>query len=179
MRNAILKATAKVILKHGVEGTSMRLVCGELGITAPTLYHYFKDKDHLLDEVTALAFDKHLEMTLKISKTKDPLSNLKNLWDFYIQFAMNETDLYLCIVYSHTKGRNHPSGIKCFEITRNYFKELASHRKLKHSPVHCAQAYYSAAQGAALLLISQHKNPDLMIGTHHLRDLILNGSVLN
>lgn len=176
-RENILRTTAAIISKNGFEGASIRNVCEAAGITAPTLYHYFTDKNGLMDEVTSLAFNKHLELTLKVSSSHDYFQDLKALWDFYIDFAMSETELYLCIVYAHAQGRIHPSGFKCFEITVNLFEKMAQQKKLRCSASKSAQVYYSAAQGAALLLISQKKDRKLLPGTVILREIVLDGLV--
>lgn len=178
MREKILKATAAIISKDGFEAASMRAVCKQVGITAPTLYHYFENKDVLLEEVTSLAFNKHLEQTLKLAKSYNPLKDLKSLWDFYIDFALTETELYHCIVYAHVQGRIHPSGYKCFEIMLGHFNQIKMDGHLIHSPRKSAQIYYSAAQGAAMLMISQKKDPELIPGTKLLRDISLTGLIL-
>ena len=177
MRENILRLTAGIISKEGFEAASMRAVCKAAGVTAPTLYHYFADKNDLLDEVTSLAFNKHLELTLKLSRTQDTLKDLKSIWDFYIDFALNESELYLCIVYAHAQGRIHPSGVKCFEITTDLFKAAKEQGKLIYHPKKAAQVYYSAAQGAALLMLSQNKNKELLSGSNLLRDITLNGLI--
>ncbi len=177
MRENILKVTAGIISKEGYQAASMRAVCKAAGVTAPTLYHYFADKNDLLDEVTSLAFNRHLELTLKLSRTHDFIKDLKSVWDFYIDFALNETELYLCIVYVHAQGRIHPSGIKCFEITTELFNAAKEKGKLKYPPKKAAQVYYSAAQGSALLMLSQRKNQKLLSGSNLLRDITLSGLI--
>ena len=46
-----------------------------------------------------------------------------------------------------------------------------------YHPKKAAQVYYSAAQGAALLMLSQNKNKELLSGSNLLRDITLNGLI--
>jgi AcrR family transcriptional regulator len=43
-REVILQAAARLILKHGLRGTSMEAIARAAGIAKPTLYAYFPDK---------------------------------------------------------------------------------------------------------------------------------------
>ena len=56
MRENILRLTAGIISKEGFEAASMRAVCKAAGVTAPTLYHYFADKD----EIVTMVADFHM-----------------------------------------------------------------------------------------------------------------------
>ena len=48
-RRAILDATEALLVEDGVEAFSMRALAERCGYTAPTIYHYFGDKDGLID----------------------------------------------------------------------------------------------------------------------------------
>jgi AcrR family transcriptional regulator len=43
-REAILRVTGELLLKHGLRGTSMEAIARSAGIAKPTLYAYFPDK---------------------------------------------------------------------------------------------------------------------------------------
>lgn len=50
-RQAILKATLRLISEHGFHGTAMSKVAREAGVSAGIIYHYFKNKDELIVEL--------------------------------------------------------------------------------------------------------------------------------
>ena len=61
-RRTILEATAELVAESGFAGFSMRTLVDRCGYSAPTIYHYFGDKDGLLaalleDGMRALAVE--------------------------------------------------------------------------------------------------------------------------
>ncbi len=50
-RQLILDATSKLILQHGLHGTSMSKIVKASGVPMGTIYRYFKDKDSLIAEL--------------------------------------------------------------------------------------------------------------------------------
>ncbi|KGY07429.1 MULTISPECIES: TetR/AcrR family transcriptional regulator [Vibrio] len=50
-REQILHAAEKLIAVSGFQGLSMQKLANEAGVAAGTIYRYFSDKEHLLDEV--------------------------------------------------------------------------------------------------------------------------------
>jgi AcrR family transcriptional regulator len=72
---AILKAAMKVISERGLPDTRMADIAAEIGVSAPSLLHYFSTKDELLAQ--ALAFADHLlfervqvELTKEVSSVR-------------------------------------------------------------------------------------------------------------
>jgi TetR/AcrR family transcriptional regulator, tetracycline repressor protein len=50
-RRAASLAALQLIDVHGLDGLSLQAVARELGVSAPSLYHHFKDKEEILTEV--------------------------------------------------------------------------------------------------------------------------------
>jgi AcrR family transcriptional regulator len=50
-RRAILDATEALLVEDGFDAFSMRRLAERCGYTAPTIYHYFGDKQRLIDEL--------------------------------------------------------------------------------------------------------------------------------
>lgn len=55
-RESAAAAALEVIDELGVAGCSLDRVAKKLNVRSPSLYHYFKDKDELLEEVVRLLF---------------------------------------------------------------------------------------------------------------------------
>lgn len=64
-REAIVRATIKLISEYGFHGAPVALVAKEAGVGAGTIYRYFKDKDHLVGEIFR-GIDEELKKTLLI-----------------------------------------------------------------------------------------------------------------
>ncbi|KGK15495.1 helix-turn-helix domain-containing protein, partial [Vibrio navarrensis] len=50
-RQQILSAAEKLVAEFGFQGLSMSKLAKEAGVAAGTIYRYFTDKEHLLDEL--------------------------------------------------------------------------------------------------------------------------------
>ncbi|NLV77769.1 MAG: TetR/AcrR family transcriptional regulator [Rhodococcus sp.] len=50
-RQSIKDTTLRLIDDHGFAAVSMRMIAGELGVRAPSLYSHYANKDELLDDI--------------------------------------------------------------------------------------------------------------------------------
>lgn len=176
MREEIIRATAKIISTDGLESASTRAICDAVGITAPTLYYYFKRKPDLIDEVTKFAIEIHRKNKRK-ALTSDPIRNLQVYWDVYMHFYSSEPELHRAMILSISQGRMTEAGLSCFSDLVGEFKKLEARGDLKHSALQCAQMYLGAAQGISMILMSlppQKLQPSLSAST---RDVVLSGLI--
>jgi AcrR family transcriptional regulator len=88
LKTKISDAAQDLFLKDGIDGVSMRKVAEKVGVTAPAIYRYFRDKDELLAEIIACGL-RMLEDYLKPAlEADDPLDRLHRLIDNYLNFAL-------------------------------------------------------------------------------------------
>jgi len=71
-RRAILDAAEGLVVEVGYEGFSMRRLARRCGYTAPTLYHYFGDKQQLLDAMLDARLRPVLERLRRVRRRADP-----------------------------------------------------------------------------------------------------------
>ena len=171
MREEIIMVTAQLISEGGPQAASTRAICKALGISAPTLYHYFADKADLLAAVTDLAFMRHYQFTSAVSGD-DPVQILRDTWDRYIEFVRCEPSLYQVMVQSLAQRQTPKEGLHCFDSLVQRFKQLEKNGLLRDSPKRSAQVYLASALGISLLLFSQTQ-PGLPITMISLREGIL------
>ena len=48
-RERILSAAEDLLYRNGMVGTTMDMLCAELGVTKPYVYYYFKDKQEIVE----------------------------------------------------------------------------------------------------------------------------------
>jgi AcrR family transcriptional regulator len=73
---------------------STREVCEASGITAPTLYHHFGDKDGLLQAVVTDGFERYLARKRAIGTTGDVVADFRRGWDMHVEFGVANPALY-------------------------------------------------------------------------------------
>ena len=70
VKQRIIEKARDLLFTKNEEEITMNLIAGELGITAPTLYHYFKGKDELLHAANLLIMEEisaHLAIKFPLS----------------------------------------------------------------------------------------------------------------
>ena len=93
----ILAAAAELLAESGSEdGVSIRAVADRVGVTPPSIYIHFADKDALLDAVCVDAFtDMHESMAAAgAGADADPLAALSAQGRAYIAFARSRPEHY-------------------------------------------------------------------------------------
>lgn len=59
-REEVLETALTLVSEHGIAGASLRKLAAELGMSQPSLYHYFPSKDALVGAVVEYCADKML-----------------------------------------------------------------------------------------------------------------------
>lgn len=96
LREEILDATTDLLLETGhAKAVSIRSVAQRVGVTPPSIYLHFVDKDALLDTVCARYFER-LDVVMH-QVVKDQPSNIDRLRTqgvAYVRFALQTPELY-------------------------------------------------------------------------------------
>jgi len=96
LREEILDAATDLLLETGhAKEVSIRSVAQRVGITPPSIYLHFADKDALLDAVCARYFEKlDAEMQLVATQHTAPIEVLRAQGLAYVRFAVKTPELY-------------------------------------------------------------------------------------
>jgi AcrR family transcriptional regulator len=91
----LIRATAmKMFLEDGYAKTSIRSIAEAIEYSPGTIYLYFKDKDELLYEVQAEAYGRLFDVFKQEATSTDPLEKLRQVGRAYINFGLNNPELY-------------------------------------------------------------------------------------
>lgn len=158
MKEKILRVAAKIIAQKGIKAASTRAICVEAEITAPTLYYYFRNKNELLNAVTSWAFDKHTKHVIEKTKQPSAKQKLNELWNSYIDFALQEQELFTTMILAITNGNIPSVAAECFVQLQSTFQELGEQGKLKCDYKTSTHAFLATAHGLASLYLSSKKS---------------------
>ena len=96
LRDEILDATTDLLLETGHEkSVSIRSVAQRVGVTPPSIYLHFSDKDTLLDAVCARYFERLDEVMQAV--VEDQPTTIDRLWAqgmAYVRFGLQTPELY-------------------------------------------------------------------------------------
>ena len=73
-RQKILDAARRMLVQHGYQGTTMRAIAAKIGYTPTAIYHYFKDKDALVAELSALDYRAFSQALQRTGTAGDPVT---------------------------------------------------------------------------------------------------------
>jgi AcrR family transcriptional regulator len=96
-KELILETAAQLFYKHGYKASGVDFVAKTVGITKATLYHYFANKDALIEETLNYLSTLHKKgyESVWAKKGLTPVQKLTILFDEAADF-LNEEDCYSC-----------------------------------------------------------------------------------
>lgn len=129
-RYAILDTALRLFSTYGYENTGVQRIVEESGVTKPVLYHYFKSKEGLLEEIFRTNLSVFLEDITKAAKYNyDVRSTLERVVETYFSYARSNTEFYKFFLLSAYAAKESELG-KCvlpfqqalFGIIHNIFQ---------------------------------------------------------
>jgi AcrR family transcriptional regulator len=104
-RRTILDATESLLVEAGGDAFSIRELTRRCGYSAPTIYHYFGDKDGLIDALLEDRFARLLEALAGVARSADPARNLRRMYLAFMAFGHANPTFYRLISTISRKGR--------------------------------------------------------------------------
>jgi AcrR family transcriptional regulator len=87
-RQSILAEATRLLRQSGAEALTMRRVAARSGCSAPTLYHYFRDRAALLDALLEEAFRELGAELDRLRPQRDPLAALRAQCRLIVRFCL-------------------------------------------------------------------------------------------
>lgn len=100
LREEILVATEQLLLSTGdIDAVSVRAIAEAVGVSPPSLYLHFADKDALILAVCQRQFDRlDIETTAAIAGVDDPLVRLRRRGRAYVDFGIAHPEHYRILI---------------------------------------------------------------------------------
>lgn len=93
-RRAILDAAEQLLVEGGLEAFSMRRLAERCGCTAPTLYHYFRDKPGLIHELLEERMQRLVAQLRRVPPSEDPRTQVHALCLSFARFGLRNPSHY-------------------------------------------------------------------------------------
>lgn len=99
IRRKILDAARKIIAKEGLEGLSIRKITNAMDYSPAIIYHYFKDKNEIIETIMAEGFGKILSSIQAVeSKSLSPDQEIVETFKAYIEATLEHPVEYKAFV---------------------------------------------------------------------------------
>ncbi len=132
---------------------STRAVCEAAGVTAPTLYHHFGDKDGLVDAVVTFGFSQYTVPEPALDA--DPLLALRRGWDRHVAFGLEHPAFYALLYGRARPGQPCAITGPATEMLTRLLDRVARDGVLAVPPADAAAQILAANVGVTLALIAQ------------------------
>lgn len=161
LRDEILDAATGLLLATGdAKAVSIRSVAEHVGVTPPSIYLHFADKDALLDAVCARYFENlHEQMRCAAEGNPNTLEVLRAQGHAYVRFALENPELYRIA----TMGESRPDSdvdsalaSSAFDYLRRSVQALMDEGiYVVADPTQVTLDLWTAVHGVTALLISK------------------------
>src|ERR1700722_13172234 len=159
VRTRILETAAGLLAESADVDISTRAICDAAGVTAPTLYHHFGDKDGLLAAVVDFGWAAFLETKRAVAVVihEHVADDIRAGWDNHLEFARENPSFYK-LMWSPAVAASNSAVREAYQMLYDRLELGAGRGQLRVSAETAARVVLAATTGAALSLISQ---PDL------------------
>ncbi len=186
-REEILQAAKELFLEEGYDSTTIRRIADRVGISAPALYLYFKDKEALMLALCDQTFGHLMDAIDDIEKTViDPMERVRRFGEAYVRFGLSHPDEYRLVFMGaqipesirktgHKAATDDPTkpgvgGALVFKRLLTILAELeASGTKLKYPTDTCGELCWMGLHGLVSAFIVKPEFP------WSDRELLING----
>ncbi|TQJ29637.1 TetR/AcrR family transcriptional regulator [Microbacterium sp. SLBN-146] len=153
-RDALLDAAEELLASAPSEPLSVRAVCARAGVQFPTLYHFFVNKQGLVDAVADRGFVS-LASEIENSTAADPRSMLGEIWNAHIRAALATPARYALMYGSTTVGEVAAGAHRVERVAASRLTSIAAGGQLTTTTASAAVWRLStAAIGACLAIIA-------------------------
>jgi len=101
-RARILDAARELFVLNGIEATTMRAIASRIEYTPTAIYHHFRDKEALIEELCYLDFRALAAALIQIGEIPDPLERVKRMGVAYCDFGLTNTSQYRFMFMTQT-----------------------------------------------------------------------------
>ena len=167
-RQAILNAARELFVTQGVEATTMRAIALKIGYTPTAIYHHFRDKDALLEELCMADFRALGQAMYKIGRIEDPVERLRRLGLAYADFALDNPSQYR-FMFMTQQGHGHHEELGGSKPDEDAYQFLLStvtdgidagrYRPELADPQEMAQMMWSGVHGIVSLYFTHCDDP--------------------
>ena len=170
LKQRILDAARELFVRDGYQNVSMRKIAERIEYSVGSIYHYFHDKDEILDCLCEETFLKlHNEKMRAVHAMQgDPLEALKKGMETYIHFGLSHPEHYIVTFMLKAAPQEQPgngptrkakAGQQCFDDMRKAVRRCIEEGKIGGDLEETSQALWAGIHGLTALLITLPKFP--------------------
>jgi AcrR family transcriptional regulator len=152
-RRAILDATEALLVEDGFDAFSMRRLADRCGYTAPTIYHHFTDKQHLLDALIDERCRALVKTLRRVRNGGDAVENLRAVGIAFARWGLRNQTHYALLAQSRDDedAPVPPAAEEARALMEEPLEKLAADGRLTAARETVGQSLWSFLHGFILL----------------------------
>jgi AcrR family transcriptional regulator len=151
-RRGILDAAAALLASGDEADLSIRQLCARAGVTPPTIYHHFGDKQAIVDRIVDECFTAFDEALAGRVAPADPVEALHWAFDRYLEYGLAHPTHYR-LMFQQRGARRSPAGMASYDRLRRMVAAIAAAGRLVAPVEEATRACWCAAHGVTSLLV--------------------------
>lgn len=164
LRSEILDATERLLVRCGdADAVSVRAIADAVGVTPPSIYLHFEDKDHLILAVCERIFDAlGVAAAAAVEGVSDPLEAVRRMGRAYVRFGLDYPEQYRIMFMDRTPDSLMPAGFEALKKASGFDLVVAAAQRCVDAGVFpAADAFFlacglwSAVHGITSLLVAK------------------------
>ena len=159
LREALIRATRKLVEERGAENFTLADACRVAGVTTAAPYRHFQGKQDILAEIASRGFDelRNRSMAVVAEKGEGSLEGIIALGQAYVAFAVEETAVFRLMFGQEPSLKKAKdvlgTGHDCFVHVINQVELYCKRNKVRGDAQEIALKLWTFVHGAASLLI--------------------------
>jgi AcrR family transcriptional regulator len=162
LRDDLLAATERLMIETGsADGVSIRAIADAVGVTPPSIYLHFPDKESLILAVCERHFESFDAVIERAgASTDDPVESLRRRGRAYVRFGLENPEPYRILFMTRTDGAQQrdvvvDAGARAFQHLVDAVQRCIEGGAVRQvDPVLAATGVWTAVHGVTSLLIS-------------------------
>jgi AcrR family transcriptional regulator len=152
VKDTLLSVAYGVLEREGAAALTTRRVCEEAGVTMPTLYHHFGNRDGLLSAVHAVALEKFMAKKRALAQTADPVADLRSGCEQVLEFAIAHPGVTVAVMARAVEQP--PMLSQAYALMRYRVECCAKHGALRVPIEQAAEHVWAVTQGLVLSIVA-------------------------
>ncbi|MDH2430188.1 TetR/AcrR family transcriptional regulator [Sphaerisporangium sp. TRM90804] len=161
LREEILRAAEALLAEAGSEeALTLRAVAARTGVSTPSVYLHFADKEALVEAVCLRVWDELARRVGDVSGAPEPFAALGRCARAYVWFALDHPVQYrLVMMRPCTAEPVARAGRRCFDVLAGATAACVEAGVMRGDPRHLALGLWAGVHGLVSLLIAQPAFP--------------------
>ena len=152
VKDTLLNVAYRVLEEEGVSALTTRRVCEEAGVTMPTLYHHFGNRDGLLTAVHAVTLEKFMAKKRALAQTADPVADLRSSCESVLEFASAHPSVTVAVMARSVEQP--PMFAQAYALMRHRVERCAKAGALSLPIDQAAEHVWAVIQGLVLTTVA-------------------------